>query len=145
MSNASETLLGIIGVYPPFGANFDSRFVSREGAKNAKEKGCDGFSVPSLEKVSSATEFRLLCVLRVLRVRNIFAPFGEYTHAECAESAGERRGFPQRRRVAETRNILESDHEFSPSRSLRLRVRKICCLNLHLTPDAVLCFVRNHL
>ena len=52
---------------------------SREGAKNAKEKACDGFSVPSLEKFSSATEFRHLCVLRVLRVRDIFASFGECT------------------------------------------------------------------
>jgi hypothetical protein len=59
-------------VHPPKGANFDSRFVSREGAKNVKEKACDGFSVPSLEKVSSATEFRPLCV------RDIFAPFGEW-------------------------------------------------------------------
>jgi hypothetical protein len=70
------------GVHSPKGANFDSRFVSREGAKNAKEKACDGFSVHSLEKVSSATEFRPLCVLRVLRVlrvRDIFAPFGECT------------------------------------------------------------------
>jgi hypothetical protein len=33
-------------------------------AKNAKEKACDGFSVPSLEKISSATEFRPLRVLR---------------------------------------------------------------------------------
>jgi hypothetical protein len=48
-------------VHPQLGANFDSRFVSREGAKNAKEKACDGFSVPSLEKVSSATEFRHFC------------------------------------------------------------------------------------
>jgi hypothetical protein len=66
-------------VHSPKGANFDSRFVSREGAKNAKEKACDGFSVPSLEKVSSATEFRPLCVLRVLRVRNAFAPHGGCT------------------------------------------------------------------
>jgi hypothetical protein len=69
------------GVHSPKGANFDSRFVSREGAKNAKEKACDGFSVSSLEKVSSATEFR---PLRVLRVRNIFAPFGE-----CTRGVGE--------------------------------------------------------
>jgi hypothetical protein len=51
-------------VHPQLGANFDSRFVSREGAKNAKEKACDGFSVPSLEEDFSAMEFRLLCVLR---------------------------------------------------------------------------------
>jgi hypothetical protein len=38
-------------VHSPKGANFDSRFVSREGAKNAKEKACDGFSVPSLEEM----------------------------------------------------------------------------------------------
>jgi hypothetical protein len=56
-------------VHSPKGANFDSRFVSREGAKNAKarrtrrreeregaknakEKACDGFSTPSLEEGS---------------------------------------------------------------------------------------------
>jgi len=42
-----------------------------KNAKNAKEKVCDGFSVPSLEKFSSATEFRPLCVLRVLRVLRV--------------------------------------------------------------------------
>ena len=70
---------GVQWVHSPKGANFDSRFVSREGAKNAKERACDGFFVPSLEEVSSATEFRSLRVLRVLRVRNAFAPFGECT------------------------------------------------------------------
>jgi hypothetical protein len=54
-------------VYPQFGANFDSRFFSREAAKNAKEKVLYGFSVHSLEEDSSATEFRPLRVLRVLR------------------------------------------------------------------------------
>ena len=74
------------GVHPQFGANFDSRFVSREGAKNAKERACDGFFVPSLEEVSLATEFRSL---RVLRVRNAFAPFGECTRCEgCIRSSG---------------------------------------------------------
>ena len=71
-------------------ANFDSRFVSREGAKNAKEKACDGFSVPSREKFSSATEFRPLCVLCVLCVRNIFAPFGECTRGQGAAHEGDR-------------------------------------------------------
>jgi hypothetical protein len=47
-----------------FGANFDSRFFSREAAKNAKEKVLYGFSVHSLEEDSSATEFRPLRVLR---------------------------------------------------------------------------------
>jgi hypothetical protein len=51
-------------VHSPKGANFDSRFVSREGAKNAKERACDGFFVPSLEEDSSTMEFSLLCVLR---------------------------------------------------------------------------------
>ena len=77
------------GVHSPKGANFDSRFVSREGAKNAKERACDGFFVPSLEEVSSATEFRSLRVLRVLRVRNAFAPFGECTQAVgCIRNLG---------------------------------------------------------
>ncbi len=67
--------------HPPKGANFDSRFVSREGAKNAKERACDGFFVPSLEEVSSATEFRSL---RVLRVRNAFAVWGEFL---CAKTS----------------------------------------------------------
>jgi hypothetical protein len=35
-----------------FGASFDSSLFSREGAKNAKEKACDGFSVPSLAEDS---------------------------------------------------------------------------------------------
>jgi hypothetical protein len=51
-------------VHPQLGANFDSRFVSRKGAKNAKEKAFDDFSVPSLEEDFSATEFGPLCVLR---------------------------------------------------------------------------------
>jgi hypothetical protein len=51
-------------VHSPKGANFDSRFVSREGAKNAKENASYGFSAPSLEEFFSAMEFRLLCVLR---------------------------------------------------------------------------------
>ena len=68
-----------VGVHSPKGANFDSRFVSREGAKNAKERACDGFFVPSLEEISSATEFRSLRFLRVLRVRNAFAKRGECT------------------------------------------------------------------
>jgi hypothetical protein len=51
-------------VPPQFGADFDGRFVSRKAAKNAKEKACGGSSAPSLEDVSSATEFRLLRVLR---------------------------------------------------------------------------------
>ena len=55
------------GAYPQFGANFNTRFSSREAAQNAKEKGCDGFFVPALEEVSSATEFRLLRVFRVFR------------------------------------------------------------------------------
>jgi hypothetical protein len=104
--------------HPRVGANFDSRFVSREGAKNAKEKVCDGFSVPSLEKFSSATEFRPRCVLRVLRVRDIFAPFGECTHRGAGHprvganfdrgrgEGGAHRGFPQRRRVAETQDFF---------------------------------------
>jgi len=50
-------------VHPQFGANFDSRFSSREAAKNAKEKACDGFSSPLLEEDSSMTEFRPLRVL----------------------------------------------------------------------------------
>jgi hypothetical protein len=37
---------------------------SREAAKNAKEKACDGFSVPPLEEDYSATEFKPLRVLR---------------------------------------------------------------------------------
>jgi hypothetical protein len=54
-------------VHPQFGANFDSRFSSREAAKNAKnakEKACDGFSSPLLEEDSLTTEFRPLRVLR---------------------------------------------------------------------------------
>jgi hypothetical protein len=51
------------GAHPLLGANFDSRFVSREAAKNAKEKAFYGFSVPSFEEDSSATEFRPLRVL----------------------------------------------------------------------------------
>jgi hypothetical protein len=50
------------------GVNFSSRFFSREATKNAKEKACDGFSAPSLEKDSSAAEFRSLRVLCVLCV-----------------------------------------------------------------------------
>jgi hypothetical protein len=45
------------------GTNVDGRFFSREAAKNAKERACDGFCVPSLEEISSATEFRPLHVL----------------------------------------------------------------------------------
>jgi len=51
-------------VHPQLEASFDSKFSSREAAKNAKEKACEGFSALLLEKVSSATEFRFLCVLR---------------------------------------------------------------------------------
>jgi hypothetical protein len=88
-------------VHSPKGANFDSRFVSREGAKNAKERACDGFFVPSLEEVSSATEFRSLRVLRVLRVRNAFAPFGE-----CTPREGRIRSLGQRsQRGRSTRNF----------------------------------------
>jgi hypothetical protein len=60
---ADANIICILGRCEYNGVHFDSRFVSREGAKNAKEKACDGFSVPSLEKVSSATEFRPLRVL----------------------------------------------------------------------------------
>jgi hypothetical protein len=49
-------------MHSPKGANFDSRFSLRKAATNAKEKACDGFFVPSLEEVSSATEFRPLRV-----------------------------------------------------------------------------------
>jgi hypothetical protein len=62
-------------VHSQFEVNFDSRFSSREAAKNAKnakEKACDGFSVPSPDEVSLVTEFRPLRVLRVLRVKNAF-------------------------------------------------------------------------
>jgi hypothetical protein len=45
-------------------ANFNRRFAAREAAKNAKEKACDGFFVPSLEEDFSATKFRPLRVLR---------------------------------------------------------------------------------
>jgi hypothetical protein len=45
------------------GTNVDGRFFSREAAKNAKERACDGFCVPSPEEISSATEFRPLHVL----------------------------------------------------------------------------------
>ena len=65
-------------MHPLFGVNFDSRFVSREAAKprsreaaknvknvkNAKKRVCYGLFVPSLEKFSSAMEFRPLRVLR---------------------------------------------------------------------------------
>jgi hypothetical protein len=46
------------------GANFTSRFFSREAAKNAKEKAFYDFSVLLLQEDFSAMEFRLLCVLR---------------------------------------------------------------------------------
>jgi hypothetical protein len=59
-------------MHSQFEANFDSRFSSREAAKNAKEKACDGFSVPSPEEFSLVTEFRPLRILRILRVRNAF-------------------------------------------------------------------------
>jgi hypothetical protein len=48
-------------VHPQFRANFDSRFFSREAAKNAKKKFL-WLSAHSLEKVSSVTEFRHLRV-----------------------------------------------------------------------------------
>jgi hypothetical protein len=44
----------------PESGDFDSRFSSREAAKNAKGKACYGFSALSLEEASSATEFRFL-------------------------------------------------------------------------------------
>jgi hypothetical protein len=51
-------------VHSPKGANFDSRFVSREAAKNAKEKAAYCLSAHSLEQDFLATEFRPLRVLR---------------------------------------------------------------------------------
>ena len=68
-------------MHPPFGVNFDSRFVSREAAeprsreaaknvknvknvKNAKKRVYYSLFVPSLEEFSSAMEFRPLRVLR---------------------------------------------------------------------------------
>jgi hypothetical protein len=69
-------------MYPQFGANFDSRFFSRQAAKNAKEKALYGFSAPSFEEVFSVMEFRpfrVFCILRVLRVRNAFTPNGGCT------------------------------------------------------------------
>jgi hypothetical protein len=63
--------------YPQIGGEFRQQIFltrSREAAKNAKEKAFHDFSAPSLEENSSATKFRLLRVLRVLRVRNAFAP-----------------------------------------------------------------------
>ena len=97
--------LGSLGMHPQLGADFDSRFVSREGAKNAKERACDGFFVPLLEEVSSATEFRSLRVLRVLRVRNAFAPFGECTPREGTRE-GRIRSLGQRsQRGRSTRNF----------------------------------------
>jgi hypothetical protein len=51
-------------MHPQLGASFNSRFSSREAAKNAKEKACEGFSTLLLEEVSSEKEFRLLCVVR---------------------------------------------------------------------------------
>jgi hypothetical protein len=51
-------------VHPQFRANFDSRFSSREAAKNAKENAFYDFSAPSPEEDSSAMEFRPLRVLR---------------------------------------------------------------------------------
>ena len=92
-------------VHSPKGANFDSRFVSRAGAKNAKEKAFYGFSAPSFEEGSSATEFRSLRVLRVLRVRNAFAPFGECTPREGTRE-GRIRSLGQRsQRGRSTRNF----------------------------------------
>jgi hypothetical protein len=63
-----EMIAGVGGrgsgwVHLQFGANFDSRFSSREAAKNAKEKACDGFSARLLEEISSAMEFSPLRVL----------------------------------------------------------------------------------
>jgi hypothetical protein len=49
--------------HPQFRANFNSRFSSREAAKNAKEKAICGFSAPAFEEVSSAMEFRHLRIL----------------------------------------------------------------------------------
>jgi hypothetical protein len=53
-------------VHPQSGANFNSRFSSREAAKNvknAKEKNVYGLSAPSLEQDFLATKFRHLRVL----------------------------------------------------------------------------------
>jgi hypothetical protein len=54
-------------VHPPFGADFDSRFSSREERKERKEregKSFYGFSSPSLEEDSSVMGFGPLRVLR---------------------------------------------------------------------------------
>ena len=64
-------------VHPQFGANFDSRFFSREAAKNVKnvknvkEKGFVGSPpIPQKARVSASrrlrAKFRVLCLLRAL-------------------------------------------------------------------------------
>jgi len=59
-----DGMLTFLAGHPQLGANFNSRFSSREAAKNAKEKTVYGFSVPLLEQDFSAMEFRNLRVLR---------------------------------------------------------------------------------
>jgi hypothetical protein len=51
-------------VHPPFGADFDSRFSSREERKEREGKSFYGFSSPSLEEDSSVMGFGPLRVLR---------------------------------------------------------------------------------
>ena len=63
-------------MHSPKGANFDDRFSSREAAKNAKEKACDGFSVPSLEEIFFGDGIQTSSRSLRLRVRNAFAPNG---------------------------------------------------------------------
>ena len=72
------------------GQIFDRRFFSREAAK---EKDFYGFSALLFQEISSAMEFRLL---RVLRVRNAFAPHGGCTRFfECVRASASPREAPR--------------------------------------------------
>ena len=50
-------------------------FLTRSRKEREEKKSCDGFFVPSLEELSSATEFRSLRVLRVLYVLYVLCGF----------------------------------------------------------------------
>jgi hypothetical protein len=100
-------------VHPASGADLDSRFVSREAAKNAKEKAVYGFFAPSPKENSSATLFRPLQILCGV-AREIHSP--------------QTPDIPVRR--GDSQLGTDFDGRFSSREAAKNAKRKMCC------PDA---------